>query len=112
VADQVRSLYGVEVNFMGYQLSVSTDDVAAKAGTVAAQVTELESQVATLTTNMQSLSSTWTGSASAAFQDLYQTWKGQAGAIQQSLEAIGVALKAAGSNYDTVETQNTALLRS
>jgi early secretory antigenic target protein ESAT-6 len=93
---------------MGYQLKVSTDDVAAKASAVRTQATELESQVAALTSQMGALAETWTGTASSAFQALYAEWKGQASQIQQSLASISASLATAGTNYAEVEAANAA----
>jgi 6 kDa early secretory antigenic target len=93
---------------VGYQLKVSTDDVAAKASLIRSQATELESQVGALTTQMAALAETWTGTASGAFQDLYAQWKGQASTIQQSLAAISTSLNNAGTNYADVEAANAA----
>lgn len=93
---------------MGYQLKVSTDDVATKASTIRSQATELESQVAALTSQMSALAETWTGTASGAFQDLYGLWKGQASQIQQSLANISTSLNNAGTNYADVEAANAS----
>jgi WXG100 family type VII secretion target len=91
---------------MGYSIKVSTDDVAAKASAVARQVSELESQLATLTGDMSALAATWNGRAADAFQTLYQGWNKQAGQIQQSLNDIGISLKGAGSRYADTEAAN------
>jgi 6 kDa early secretory antigenic target len=91
---------------VGYQLKVSTDDVAAKASAIQAKATALEEQVGELTTQMTALAETWTGSASSSFQDLFGAWKGQANAIQLSLADISTALNNAGTNYDNAETAN------
>lgn len=93
---------------MGYQLKVSTDDVAAKATAIKSLAAEIESQVGTLTTQMTALADTWTGTASSAFQDLYGRWKGQASLIQQALGDISVSLNNAGSNYAEVEAANAS----
>src|ERR1700730_7441257 len=91
---------------MGYQLKVSTDDVATKAAAIRTHAAELESQVAALTSQMGALAGTWTGTASAAFQDLYARWKGQATQIQQSLASISTSLNNAGTNYANAESAN------
>ena len=93
---------------MGYQLKVSTDDVAAKASAIQAQASELESQVAALTSQMTALADTWTGTAAGAFQSLYAQWKGQAGQIQQSLASISTSLNNAGANYSEAEAANAS----
>src|SRR5579875_2294983 len=96
---------------VGYELKVTPGDVHSKAATVQPQAAELESQVAKLTSDMQALAETWTGSASSAFQSLYEGWKGQARHIQSQLEQIGRSLNSVGTNYDTVEAQNVSALR-
>jgi early secretory antigenic target protein ESAT-6 len=96
---------------VGYQLKVSTDDVATRAATVRSQAAELESQVARLTSDMQALSETWTGTASSAFQGLYHSWTKQAGQIQAALEQIGASLRSAGVNYAEVEARNAASMK-
>lgn len=95
---------------MSYSLKVDTGDVASKAQKVAGDASTLEQQITTLTSDMQALSETWTGTASGNFQSLYATWKGQAKQIQQQLEQIGQSLKGAGVTYDTAESQNVQAL--
>jgi early secretory antigenic target protein ESAT-6 len=91
---------------MGYSIKVSTDDVAAKATAVSRQVSDLESQLATLSSDMSALAASWNGKASDAFQTLYHGWNKQAGQIQQSLNDIGISLKGAGSKYADAEAAN------
>jgi len=110
-ADRRKAFSGVgheEEEAVGYQLKVSTDDVAAKASAVRSQATELESQVAALTSQMAALADTWTGTAASAFQELYAQWRGQAGQIQQSLADISTSLNSAGTNYAEVEAANAS----
>lgn len=92
---------------VGYQLKVSTDDVAAKASAIQTKATYLEEQVAELSSMMAALAETWTGTAASAFQDLYATWKGQATQIQVALADVSRALNNAGTNYANAESANT-----
>jgi WXG100 family type VII secretion target len=95
---------------VGYTLKVTTDDVHAKAQRVQSEAADLEAKVAKLTSDMQALADTWTGTASGKFQGLYHGWQGQARQIQSSLEQIGTSLNSVGTNYDQVEAQNAASL--
>lgn len=93
---------------MPYNVTVSTGDVADKAGTIRNGVAELESQLSMLTTAMADLAGTWTGPASTAFQNAYETWKGTAQQTKAALDEIGVSLQNAGNQYD----ENEDALRS
>jgi early secretory antigenic target protein ESAT-6 len=96
---------------MGYAIKVSTEDVATKATNVARQVSELETQLHTLSSDMQSLAGSWSGQASDAFQTLYHGWNKQAAQIQQALNDIGISLKGAGSKYADAESANISSMK-
>jgi 6 kDa early secretory antigenic target len=88
---------------MPYNVTVNTGDVADKATTIQGEVTNLESQLTTLTNAMADLAGTWTGPASTAFQDAYQTWKTTAQQTQTALDDIAKSLRNAGNQYDENE---------
>lgn len=93
---------------MAYNVTVSTGDVADKAGTIQRESAELESQLSMLTSAMADLAGTWTGPASSAFQNAYESWRGIAQQAKQALDDIGESLRNAGTQYD----ENEDALRS
>ena len=88
---------------MAYDVRVSTADVTAKAAAITSGAQEIESRLAHLTAQMGDLAHSWTGSAATAFQGLYADWDRTARQMQAALDAIGVALRGAGHDYDLVE---------
>jgi WXG100 family type VII secretion target len=93
---------------MAYEVKVSTGDVTAKASTIAREANEIEARIAQLTTQMADLSHTWTGSASASFQGLFHDWDRTARQMKAALDSIGLSLKGAGQDYDTLEQKLTS----
>lgn len=96
---------------MGYELRVSTDDVAAKAATIQREAADLEARLAQLTSAMGALATTWTGSASSSFHELYTGWSTTARTVREQLEQIGQSLNAAGQDYASLESQLASKLR-
>jgi WXG100 family type VII secretion target len=88
---------------MPYNVTVSTGDVADKAGTIQREAADLESRLAALTSAMAELAGTWTGAASTAFQNCYETWKGTAQQTKTVLDEIGASLRNASTQYDETE---------
>lgn len=96
---------------MAYEVRVSTGDVAAKAASVGREAQEIEARLAALTAQMGELATSWTGAAAGSFQSLYGDWARTARRVQASLDAIAVALRSAGQEYDAVEQRVASAFR-
>jgi early secretory antigenic target protein ESAT-6 len=69
----------------------------------------VQSEVAGMLAQLQSLQDSWTGQASVAFQALVQEWRATQQRVEESLANINDALAAAGRQYDEVEAGNARL---
>jgi 6 kDa early secretory antigenic target len=76
-----------------------------------ATIDRLHQDVATLTHTLQTLSSVWTGAASAAFTDVYSAWHITQNQLETQLADITSALTQAGQHYQDMEQANVALFR-
>jgi early secretory antigenic target protein ESAT-6 len=92
-----------------YQVDV---DAVSQASTQArATIDRLHQDVASLTHTLHTLSSIWTGAASAAFTDLYSAWHITQSTLETQLVDITTALAQAGQHYQDMEAANVALFR-
>jgi WXG100 family type VII secretion target len=92
---------------MAYDVRVSTADVTAKAATITREAGEIEARLAQLTAQMGDLAQSWTGSAAASFQGLFADWDRTARQMKGALDALGLALRGAGADYDALEQKLT-----
>ena len=92
-----------------YQVDV--DAVNQASAQARATIDRLHQDVASLTHTLQTLSSVWTGAASAAFTDLYSAWHLTQNQLEAQLADITSALSQAGAHYHDMETANVALFR-
>jgi early secretory antigenic target protein ESAT-6 len=92
-----------------YQVDV--DAVSQASAQARATIDRLHQDVASLTQTLQTLSTTWTGAASAAFTDLYSSWHVTQNQLETQLADITSALAQAGQHYQDMESANVALFR-
>ena len=92
-------------------LAAQTEDIHQKASTVQQEAAEADAMLSKLTAALNELHATWQGPASQAFQHLYATWSTQAKNMQQTLENIGRALNAAGTDYEQLESHIASSMR-
>jgi len=92
-----------------YQVDV--DAVSQASAQARATIDRLHQDVASLTHTLHTLSSIWTGAASAAFTDLYSAWHTTQHQLETQLADITTALAQAGQHYQDMEAANVALFR-
>ncbi|MDO5746520.1 MAG: WXG100 family type VII secretion target [Actinomycetaceae bacterium] len=66
---------------------------------------QIRADVATMMAHLHQLSSSWTGTASVAFQDCATQWKAAQAQVDNSLDSISAALACAADTYEQAETQ-------
>lgn len=91
------------------QFLVDSEIIASKSATAHAQVETIISEVNALTTSLQDLEGSWTGSASVNFQEVLANWRATQRQVEESIAQINTALSQAGTNYSETETANAAL---
>ncbi|WP_291278254.1 WXG100 family type VII secretion target [Galactobacter sp.] len=91
------------------QFTADTQAMRTKSAQAMNTVEQLRGEVNALQSSLQDLSGSWTGGASARFQELLTQWRGVQAQVEDSLSRIGQALTSASSRYDEVEQANVAL---
>lgn len=95
-------------------MSVYTVDTGAMdvtTGRAKATVERLRAESQTLKAELVQLQSTWSGSASVAFQECGEQWAAAQMQVEQVLESIGTALAAAANQYREADLYTTSLFR-
>lgn len=88
---------------------VDSEHVAQTAESARATADRLSADTVALTTLLTGLQSSWTGTASSAFQTALADWRSTQQVVEQSLAGIQQALVAAGVQYADVEQANARL---
>lgn len=88
------------------QFKVDTTEIGAASTNISTIATNIETNVAAMMRVLNTLETTWTGSASASFTVLRDDWKTTQDTVKADLVAIGTALKNAGIGYDDTESAN------
>ncbi|MFC4139795.1 MULTISPECIES: WXG100 family type VII secretion target [unclassified Microbacterium] len=91
--------------------TVDTDAVQAANGATRATIERLQSESAALMSQLTQLQSSWTGSASAAFQQCSEQWRGAQLHVEQVLASIGTALGSAAAQYADADQYSANLFR-
>ncbi|REJ05964.1 WXG100 family type VII secretion target [Microbacterium bovistercoris] len=91
--------------------TVDTDAVHAAHGATRATIERLQSESAALMAQLNQLQSSWTGSASAAFQQCSEQWRGAQLHVEQVLASIGTALGSAATQYADADQYSANLFR-
>lgn len=91
--------------------TVDTDAVHAAHGAARATMERLQSESAALMAQLTQLQSSWTGSASVAFQQCSEQWRGAQVHVEQVLASIGTALGSAASQYADADQYSASLFR-
>lgn len=84
----------IKVTFAEIQQAAS--DITNGANTVEQHLSDLKSKIAPIVAD-------WTGDASQAYQEAQQRWDAAAKDFQETMQAIGVAVRQAGSGYEDAE---------
>lgn len=91
--------------------TVDTDAVqGAQSGTYAT-MERLQTESTALMAQLNSLSSSWTGDASMAFQECSEQWRAAQMHVEQVLASISRALASTASNYIDAEVVSAKLFR-
>jgi len=88
---------------------VDSEEVLATNTVVQHTIEKLQTDVATLHTQLINLQSSWQGQAANSFQELATKWRTTAGLVQQQLGEIGQALTVAAQQYSEIEAMNQRL---
>ncbi len=91
--------------------TVDTDAVYAAHSAARATMDRLQSESAALMSQLVQLQSTWTGSASAAFQSCVEQWRAAQAHVEQVLGSIGLALGSAATQYADADQFSASLFR-
>lgn len=91
------------------QYNVDSAQVAQASATVKNISEQIRTDVATMMMTLQQLGSSWTGSASSAFQECSTQWRGAQAQVEASLDSIAAALSQAASTYEEAESHTTAM---
>lgn len=91
------------------QFNVDADLIASKSAQARGQVDTIVSEVNALTTSLQDLQGSWTGSASTNFQGVLTNWRNTQRQVEESIAQINEALSRAGVNYSDTEQANASM---
>lgn len=91
------------------QLQVDSEAVSVASSQTQACAEEVRNQVSAMMANLVNLQSTWTGTASAAFESLAQQWRATQTVVEDNLRQIGLQLAAASQTYAQAESQAASL---
>lgn len=91
--------------------TVDTDAVHSAHGAARATMERLQAESASLMAQLTQLQSSWTGSASNAFQQCSEQWRGAQQHVEQALASISTALGSAASQYADADQYSASLFR-
>ncbi|MFD5226659.1 WXG100 family type VII secretion target [Microbacterium sp. NPDC058342] len=91
--------------------TVDTDAVHAAHGAARSTMERLQADSTALMAQLTQLQSSWTGSASAAFQQCSEQWRSAQVHVEQALASIGTALGSAASQYADADQYSASLFR-
>lgn len=91
--------------------TVDTEAVHAAHGATRATIERLQSESATLMAQLRQLQSTWSGTASHAFQTCAEQWQGAQAHVEQVLESIGTSLGSVATQYADADQYSASLFR-
>lgn len=90
-----------------YTVDVEAVTAAALATRTSGQALSLE--VTAMMHHLSTLAGSWQGAAHAQFAALAETWRGTMHQVEANLDAIGLALDAAATQYAETEAATTRL---
>jgi WXG100 family type VII secretion target len=91
--------------------TVDTEAVGAAHGSALATMERLQTESATLMSQLTQLQSSWVGTASHAFQSCAEQWRGAQIHVEQALESIGTGLGSAATQYADADQYSASLFR-
>ena len=91
--------------------TVDSDAVLAQSAAIRGTVDRIQGESQAMLGQLVQLQTTWTGQASAAFQETVERWRATQRQVEEALAAITLALESAGRHYADAEVTNAALFR-
>lgn len=91
--------------------TVDSDAVHTATASIRATAERIATDTTSLTAQITQLQSSWTGSASVAFQGVAERWRAAQRNLEVALADIGSALGAAGAQYAQTEQAALGLFR-
>jgi early secretory antigenic target protein ESAT-6 len=88
---------------------VDSDEVLGASSAVRATISRIQSESASLQSQLVNLQNSWSGQASVAFQGLALDWKTTQQRVDETLGAVSQALSLAGQQYAEIEAANARL---
>lgn len=91
--------------------SVDSDAVASATSAIRATAGRIEGDTGAMLAHLTQLQSSWTGSASMAFQGVVERWRAAQREVEAALTDIGAALDTAGQQYLQAESAAAGMFR-
>lgn len=91
------------------QFRVDSEAVAHATSTVQASVHRIETEVATLRSQLADLQASWSGPAATAFQSTVDSWHQTQLRVEESLTTLSTTLATAARHYAELELATTRL---
>jgi WXG100 family type VII secretion target len=91
--------------------AVDSDAVLTANTAVRGTIDRLQAETQSMMSQLVSLQSSWTGTASSAFQQVVDQWRATQRQVEESLANINTALATAGRQYAEAEQATTGLFR-
>ncbi|MDE2591875.1 MAG: WXG100 family type VII secretion target [Actinomycetales bacterium] len=91
------------------QFQVDSEQISSANVSIQATIAKLQSEVDALHSQLLTLQNSWTGLASAGFQDMVNRWRTTAIAVDSQLNELGQALSLAAQQYSEIEAANLRL---
>lgn len=92
-------------------ITVDTEAVGAAQAAALATMGRLQTESATLMSQLNQLQGSWVGTASTAFQSCAEEWRGAQLHAEQVLESIGHSLGSAATQYADADQYSASLFR-
>ncbi|GAA2121320.1 hypothetical protein GCM10009824_23720 [Kocuria atrinae] len=91
------------------QFVVDSDTIAAKSQQAQGHIERLTGEVNGMTSTLTDLQNSWTGTASANFQEAFRSWRAAQAQMEQAMAQINQALTTAGNQYAETEAANARM---
>lgn len=88
---------------------VDSDTIAAKSQQAHGHIDRLVAEVNGMTATLADLQSSWTGTASANFQEALRSWRAAQAQVEQAVAQINRALATAATQYAETEAANARM---
>jgi WXG100 family type VII secretion target len=93
------------------QFQVDSDALLSASASLRGTVAQMQSLIVTMNGQLNTLASSWSGTAALAFHDLVTEWQATQRIVESNLDEISLALSTAHAQYTEVEAANLSLFR-